>query len=141
MPPHSAGHCCPPATCTQHKPRQRHKRLQLQLPPPPPACRVRTGDALRPAQRPRARARRLPTWFLSRVRVTNWFSTGGTFRRMLSTRRWRWMRTYLGHFTKRCRSRFGGGAPPRPAQEGEGRGGALGPSARPGAGAHGVQSG
>lgn len=57
----------------------------------------------------------LRTWFLSSVLVTNWFRAGGTFRRMLSTRRWRWMRTYLGHFTKRCTSRLGGGAEPSPA--------------------------
>lgn len=57
---------------------------------------------------------RAPTWFLSTARVTNWLRTGGTLRRMESTRRWRWMRTYLGHFTKRCTSRLGGGAPPRP---------------------------
>jgi hypothetical protein len=37
-------------------------------------------------------------------------------RRMDSTRFWRCRRTYCGHLTKRCRSRFGLGAPPRPAE-------------------------
>lgn len=36
---------------------------------------------------------------------------------MDSTRRWRWMRTYLGHLVKRRRSRLGAGAPPRPAHQ------------------------
>ena len=51
--------------------------------------------------------------FLSRVRV-NWFSAGGTLRRCLRIRRWRWMRTTLGHLTNRCRSFLGGSAPPIP---------------------------
>jgi hypothetical protein len=51
--------------------------------------------------------------FLSRVRV-NWLSAGGTLRRCLRMRRWRWMRTTLGHFTNRCRSFLGGSAPPMP---------------------------
>jgi hypothetical protein len=51
---------------------------------------------------------------LTSARVTNWLSTGGTLRRMLSTRRWRCRRTYLGHLTKRRRSRLGAGLPPRP---------------------------
>lgn len=38
-----------------------------------------------------------------------------TLRRWLSTRRCRWMRTYLGHLTKRCMSRFIGRSPPMPA--------------------------
>jgi len=52
--------------------------------------------------------------FLSSVLVKR-LSAGGTFSRWFSTRRCRWMRTYLGHFTKRCRSRFGCGAAPTPA--------------------------
>ena len=36
--------------------------------------------------------------FLSRV-LLNWFTAGGTLRRFWSTRRARWMRTYLGHLT------------------------------------------
>jgi len=51
--------------------------------------------------------------FLSRVRV-NWLSAGGTLRRCLRMRRWRWMRTTLGHLTKRWRSFLGGRAPPIP---------------------------
>ncbi len=39
-----------------------------------------------------------------------------TFRRWFSTRRCRWMRTYLGHFTKRRMSRLAGRSPPMPAQ-------------------------
>ena len=51
--------------------------------------------------------------FLSRVFV-NWFRAGGTFNLWFNTRRWRWMRTYLGHFTNLWRSRLGGSAPPIP---------------------------
>mmetsp|Transcript_28216 Transcript_28216/g.89869 ORF Transcript_28216/g.89869 Transcript_28216/m.89869 type:complete len:225 (-) Transcript_28216:103-777(-) len=54
-----------------------------------------------------------PAVFLSRVWL-NWLRAGGTLRRMLSTRRCLWMRTYLGHFTKRCTSALGGRAPPMP---------------------------
>jgi hypothetical protein len=58
------------------------------------------------------RCRYIPR-FLSRVRV-NWLSAGGTLRRCLRMRRWRWMRTTLGHFTNLCRSFLGGSAPPMP---------------------------
>jgi len=51
--------------------------------------------------------------FLSRVLV-NWFSAGGTLRRWFSTRRCLCILTYLGHFTNRCKSLFGGRAPPIP---------------------------
>ena len=54
--------------------------------------------------------------FLSSVFVKR-FSAGGTFSRWFSTRRCRWMRTYFGHFTNRCRSRFGAGAAPTPARQ------------------------
>lgn len=40
-----------------------------------------------------------------------------TFRRWFSTRRCRWMRTYLGHFTKRRMSRLPGRSPPMPAEQ------------------------
>ena len=52
------------------------------------------------ARRPRSRRspRRLPT-----------------LRRWFSTRRCRWMRTYLGHLTKRCMSFLAGRSPPMPA--------------------------
>mmetsp|Transcript_4696 Transcript_4696/g.13554 ORF Transcript_4696/g.13554 Transcript_4696/m.13554 type:complete len:203 (-) Transcript_4696:217-825(-) len=42
--------------------------------------------------------------FLDSVLV-NWLTEGGTLRRWYSTARWRWMRTYFGHLTKRERSR------------------------------------
>jgi hypothetical protein len=56
--------------------------------------------------------------FLSSALV-NWLRAGGTLRRWHSTRFWRWMRTYLGHFTKRFSGFLGGRAPPMP--EGDGR--------------------
>ena len=37
-----------------------------------------------------------------------------TLSRWFKTRRCLWMRTYLGHFTNRCRSCFGAGVPPTP---------------------------
>ena len=51
--------------------------------------------------------------FLSNVFVKR-FSAGGTFSRWFNTRLCRCSRTYFGHFTKRCRSPFGGGALPTP---------------------------
>ena len=53
---------------------------------------------------------------LSRVCV-NWLMAGGTFSRWYSTCFCRWRRMYLGHFTKRVRSRFGWILPPTRAQE------------------------
>ncbi len=55
-------------------------------------------------------------WFLSSWRVKNWFTWGGTLRRIESTRFWRCRRTYLGHLTNRCRSVLCGGTPPRPVR-------------------------
>lgn len=51
--------------------------------------------------------------FLSRVLV-NWLSAGGTFKRCLRILFFLWIRTTLGHFTNRCKSLFGGKAPPIP---------------------------
>ena len=48
---------------------------------------------------------------LSRVDL-NWLTGGGMRRRLSSTAFWRCRRTYLGHLTKRVRSRFGWMSPP-----------------------------
>mmetsp|Transcript_74199 Transcript_74199/g.164091 ORF Transcript_74199/g.164091 Transcript_74199/m.164091 type:complete len:271 (-) Transcript_74199:22-834(-) len=51
-------------------------------------------------------------WFLSMAEL-NWLIAGGIFRRMSMIFFMRCKRTYLGHLTKRVRSRFGWMAPPR----------------------------
>ena len=51
--------------------------------------------------------------FLSRV-MENWFNAGGTFILLRRTRLWRCILTYLGHLTKRVKSRGGWMAMPIP---------------------------
>jgi hypothetical protein len=71
-----------------------------------------TNHLYNPGKKGKERTGSVPR-FLSRVRV-NWLSAGGTLSLCLRTRRWRWMRTTLGHLTKRWRSFLGGNAPPIP---------------------------
>lgn len=47
----------------------------------------------------------LPVWRSNAC--VNWLIGGGTFRRCFRIASWRWRRMYLGHRTKRLRSRFG----------------------------------
>mmetsp|Transcript_109836 Transcript_109836/g.342354 ORF Transcript_109836/g.342354 Transcript_109836/m.342354 type:complete len:222 (+) Transcript_109836:209-874(+) len=56
-------------------------------------------------------------WFFSSVLV-NWLTDGGTLMRWTMTAFWRCRRTYLGHLTKRPRSRLGWMAPPMPKLRG-----------------------
>merc|ERR1712072_549164 len=57
-------------------------------------------------------------WRLSKV-LENWLIAGGILMRLRSVILERWMRTYLGHLTKRVRSRFPGRtSPPMPKVRG-----------------------
>mmetsp|Transcript_55250 Transcript_55250/g.179490 ORF Transcript_55250/g.179490 Transcript_55250/m.179490 type:complete len:211 (+) Transcript_55250:359-991(+) len=58
------------------------------------------------------RRRSVAAWFLSIV-MLNWLIAGGIFRRMIMIFFMRCRRTYLGHRTKRVRSRFGWMSPPK----------------------------